>query len=286
MTAGFLLDPSEDRTFLQLHHVELQERVDGAVIRIILADSQAVYRVGILQVLTSESDIRVVARANTLEGVQRAVERVFSQSQTQGTSPRAIILLEGNMISGTVNAISELVRRAPQAKIIIQLDEKDESNIVELYLRGVRGIIPRSVSPDLLVKCIRKVAAGETWINNQSVNRLIEAYQTETTKPRSHPPLSRKELAIITCITQCKRNKEIASQLGTTEQVIKNYLGKLYDKLGVSDRLELALYGFRHQVHETISESGFLQGASVPGADIQSQPNGVSRSKRAIHAAL
>jgi DNA-binding NarL/FixJ family response regulator len=147
MTADCLLDPSEDQTFLRLHHAGLQERIDGAVIRIILADSQAVYRVGILQVLTSESDMRVVARANTPEKVQRTVERLFSQSQT---SPGTIILLEGNMISGTVNAISELVRRAPQAKIIIQLEEKDESNTVELYLRGVRGIISRSVSPDLL----------------------------------------------------------------------------------------------------------------------------------------
>jgi DNA-binding NarL/FixJ family response regulator len=286
MTAGCLLDPSEDQTFGRLHHAELQEQLDGAAIRIILAHSQAVYRVGILQVLTSEMDMRVVARPNTLEKVQWAVERFFSQPQTQGVSPHAIILLEGNIISGTVNAISELVRRAPQAKIITQLDGKDESNTVELYLRGVRGIIPRSVSPHLLVKCIRKVAAGETWIDNQSVNRLIEAYRAETTKPRNQPPLSPKEFAIITCITQGARNKDIASQLGTTEQVIKNYLRKLYNKLGVSDRIELALYGLGNQLDGAKSESGFLQSASVPAADVLSQQNGVSMLKRTIHAAL
>jgi two-component system, NarL family, nitrate/nitrite response regulator NarL len=286
MTAGCLLDPSEDQAFGRLHHAELQEQLDGAVIRIILAHSQAVFRVGILQVLSSEIDMRVVARPNTLEKVQWAVERFFGQLQTQGASPRAIILLEGNIISGMVNAISELVRRAPQAKIIAQLDEKGEANTVELYLRGVRGIISRFVSPDLLVKCIRKVAAGETWIDNQSVNRLIEAYQAETTKARNQPPLSPKELAIITCITQGARNKDIASQLGTTEQVIKNYLRKLYDKLGVSDRIELALYGLGKQLDETKSESGFLQSASVPAADVLNRPNGVSRLKRTIHAAL
>jgi DNA-binding NarL/FixJ family response regulator len=150
--------------------------VDSVLIRIIVADSQAVYRVGLIKVLSSEIDMRVVAQATTLEGAHRAVERFFSQSPTQGASPRAIILLEGNMISGTVDAISALVRRAPQAKIITQLDKKDESSVVELYRRGVRGIIPRSVPLDLLVKCIRKVAAGETWIDNQSVNRLIDAY--------------------------------------------------------------------------------------------------------------
>jgi two-component system, NarL family, nitrate/nitrite response regulator NarL len=181
------------------------------------------------------------------------------------------------MISGTVDAISELALRAPQAKIITQLDKKDESSVVELYRRGVRGIIPRSVPLDLLVKCIRKVAAGETWIDNQSVNRLIDAYRaqtTETTKTRTQPGLSPKELAIITCITEGKSNKEIAYQLGTTEQVIK----KVYDKLGVSDRIELAGHGLRHQLHKTISRSGVLQGTSVPVPVMQSKPNGLSKA--------
>jgi hypothetical protein len=78
--------------------------VDSVLIRIIVADSQAVYRVGLIEVLSSEINMRVVAQANTLEAVHRAVERFFSQSLTQGASPRAIILLEGNMMSGTVDA--------------------------------------------------------------------------------------------------------------------------------------------------------------------------------------
>jgi two-component system nitrate/nitrite response regulator NarL len=254
---------------------------DGAVIGIILANSQAVYRVGILQIFESEIDMRVVAQADTLAGVHRAVDRFFSQSPTQGASKSAMILLEGNMISGTVNVISELVRRAPQTKIIVQLDEKNEPNTVELYRRGVSGIIPHSISPDLLVKCVRKTAAGETWIDNQSVNRLLEAFRFETTaldSPRTQPRLSPKELAIITCITQGKRNKEIAYQLGTTEQVIKNYLRKVYDKLGVADRLELAVYVLRHDLHKRGSHSGFLRSASVPVPDIQGKPNGVCKA--------
>jgi DNA-binding NarL/FixJ family response regulator len=254
--------------------------VDGVLIRIIAADSQAVYRVGLIEVLSSEIDMRVVAQANTLEGVHRAVERFFSQAPTQGAPPRTLILLAGNMFSGTVDAISELVRRAPQAKIITHLGKEDESSVVELYRRGVRGVISRSVSPDLLVKCIRKVAAGETWIDNQSVDRLIDAFRaqrTETTKPRRQPSLSLKELAIITCIMQGNRNREIARQLGTTEQVIENYLLTLYRKLGVSDRLELFNYVLRHQLLKEASKSGFLQGARIHVPDIQSKPNGVSK---------
>jgi two-component system, NarL family, nitrate/nitrite response regulator NarL len=89
------------------------------------------------------------------------------------------------------------------------------------------------------------------------VNWVIEAYRSQATaltSPKSQPRLSPKEMAIITCITQGKRNKEIAYQLGTTEQVIKNYLRKIYDKLGVSDRLELALYCLHHQLHKKFSD--------------------------------
>jgi DNA-binding NarL/FixJ family response regulator len=249
----------------------------GAVIRIILADSEAVYRVGILQVLTSEIDMRVVAQADTLADVHRAVDRFFIPSPTPSASTSAIILLEGHIIPATSNVISELLSRAPQVKIIAQLDEKDEFNTVDLYRRGVRGIIPRSISPELLIKCVRKVAAGETWIDNQSVNWLIEAYRrqvTESTRPRTQPRLSPKELVIINCITQGMRNKEIAHQLGTTEQVIKNYLRRVYEKLGVSDRIELAHYGLHHQLHKKASDPGFVRRTSVPVPSIQSKHNG------------
>ena len=140
---------------------------------------------------------------------------------------------------------------APETKLIIQAVGADENRTVELYRRGVRGIISRSISPDLLVRCVRRIAAGETWIDNQSVNWVIEAYRAQAAalvSPRTQPRLSPKEMAIITCITQGKRNKEIAFQLGTTEQVIKNYLRKIYDKLGVSDRLELALYCLHNKI--------------------------------------
>jgi len=211
------------------------------VIRIILADSQAIYRVGIRKIFALEDDLRVIAQADSLENLRGALERY----------PSDVVLLEGSLLAGSSNAISELLRIAPDAKFIIQAVAADEGHTVELYRRGVRGIISRSISPDLLVRCVRRIAAGETWIDNQSVNWVIEAYRAQAAalvSPKSQPRLSPKEMAIITCITQGKRNKEIAFQLGTTEQVIKNYLRKIYDKLGVSDRLELALYCLHNKI--------------------------------------
>ena len=241
--------------------VENLEQQDSGAIRIILADSQAIYRVGMRKVFALEDDIRVVAQAETLENLYAALVRF----------PTDVVVLEGQLIAGTVDAIPELVRRAPQAKLIVQVVESDEANTVELYRRGVRGVVPRSISPDLLIKCVRKIADGETWIDNQSVSWVIEAYRSQATTltgPRTQPKLSKKELAIISCITRGMRNKEIAYQIGTTEQVIKNYLRKVYDKLGVSDRLELALYCLHHQVLKKYN----AEGEELPAQDEKSLP--------------
>jgi DNA-binding NarL/FixJ family response regulator len=218
------------------------------VIRVIMADSQAIYRVGMRKVFAVENDIEIVAQVDSLATLQAALQQ----------HPADVLVLEGNLLANKAAAVADILQRAPELKIIVQATSTDEAHTVELYRRGVRGVIPRSISPDLLVKCVRKIAAGETWIDNQSVTWVIEAYRTQASalaSPKNQPRLSPKELAIINCITQGKRNKEIAYELGTSEQVIKNYLRKIYDKLGVSDRLELALYCLHHQIHAKGSET-------------------------------
>jgi DNA-binding NarL/FixJ family response regulator len=228
---------------------------DTSAIQIVLADSQAIYCVGMCKVFALQDDIQVVAQAETLAQLHTALEQ----------SPTDVVLLEGQLIAGVADAIPELLRRAPQAKLIVQVLESDEAGTVELYRRGVRGVVPRSISPDMLVKCVRKVAAGETWIDNQSVSWVIEAYRSQTIAlngARTQPKLSKKELEIIACITRGMRNKEIAHQIGTTEQVIKNYLRKIYDKLGVSDRLELALYCLHNQLLKKYNIPGIEPAAS------------------------
>lgn len=242
-----------------------EESTTPAGIRVILADSQAIYRVGIRKIFALEDDFRVIAQVETLKNLYLALERY----------PTDVVVLEGQLISGTIDAIPELVRQAPGAKLIVQITEADESNTVELYRRGVRGVVPRSISPDLLVKCVRKIADGETWIDNQSISWVIEAYRAQAialTDPKAQPKLSKKELAIISCITRGMRNKEIAYQIGTTEQVIKNYLRKVYDKLGVSDRLELALYCLHHELLKKYSQE-------IDGTGVATEPSRPLRAK-------
>ena len=103
--------------------------VKPGTVRVILADSQAIYRVGIRKVFALEDDIRVVAQADSLENLRSAIERF----------PTDIVLLEGGMLAGTANAIPELLRLAPDVKLIVQAVAADENHTVELYRRGVRG---------------------------------------------------------------------------------------------------------------------------------------------------
>ncbi len=217
-------------------------------VRVVIADSQSIYRVGMQKIFSAEQDLHIVAQVDKLDTL-----RTLSLDP-----PADVLILEGNLLIGTTDAIPEIVGLFPEIKIIVQTANSDENHTVELYRKGVRGIIPRSISPELLIRCVRKIAVGETWIDNQSVNWVIEAYRAQAvalTDPRLQPRLSAKELSIIALITQGKRNKEIAFQLGTTEQVIKNYLRKIYEKLGVSDRLELALYCLHHQLDKKAREA-------------------------------
>jgi len=210
-------------------------------IKVILADTQAIYRVGIRKIFALEDDIRVVAQAETLGQTLATVAKHNAD----------LILFESAISSNPAEVVSEILKRAPQSKLVVVTPESDEDETMEYLRRGARGIVTRAIGPDLLVKCVRKVAAGETWLDNRAVNWVIEAYRAQAsqlTSPRHRARLTDKEMLIISGVTQGMRNKEIAFEIGTTEQVVKNYLRKVYDKLGVSDRLELALYCIHHRL--------------------------------------
>jgi DNA-binding NarL/FixJ family response regulator len=210
--------------------------------RIIVADSEAIFRVGMGKIFALEKDLEVVAQTETLQQTLTAV----------ADTPADIILFEAGLSPNPAESISEVIRRAqPGTRVIIIAHHTGEEETVDYLRRGVKGILNRSISPDLLVRCVRKVAVGETWLDNQGVNWVIEAYRNQAehgTTPKQQLRLSEKEMLIIGGVTQGLKNKDIALEVGTTEQVVKNYLRKIYDKLGVSDRLELALYSMHRRL--------------------------------------
>ena len=112
-------------------------------------------------------------------------------------------------------------------------------------------MISREIEPDSLVECVRKVANGETWLDQQGTAWVLNAYRNNAARPNGARPkvqLTPKESVIVACVTQGMKNKEIALRVGTTEQVVKNYLRKVYDKLGVADRLEFALFCLHNRI--------------------------------------
>jgi two-component system, NarL family, nitrate/nitrite response regulator NarL len=213
-----------------------------SALRLIVADSEAIFRVGMGKIFALEKDLEVVAQTENLPQTLSAVSSTSAD----------VILFEAGLSPNPAESISEVIRRAqPGTRVIIVAQRTGEEETVDYLRRGVHGILTRSISPDLLVRCVRKVAAGETWLDNQGVNWVIEAYRTQSehgVTPKQQLRLSEKEMMIIGGVTQGLKNKDIALEVGTTEQVVKNYLRKIYDKLGVSDRLELALYSMHRRL--------------------------------------
>jgi len=115
------------------------------------------------------------------------------------------------------------------------------------YLQqGFRGVVFRNVSGAALVECVHRVAAGEMWAPPQLMP--VESLDDDLVGTRVRDRLTPKEMRIVALIVQGCKNREIAVRLKTTEQVIKNYLRSIYDKTGVGDRLELALFTIHHRV--------------------------------------
>jgi DNA-binding NarL/FixJ family response regulator len=230
----------------------------GNRIRVIVADSEPIFRVGMRKIFALEDDIRVMAQTETLAQTESAIQR----------HPTDVLLMEAAIATEPGESVAALRQIAPTLKVVLIVAEQDESEILEYVRRGACGVVPRSIAPDLLIKCIRKVAAGETWLDNRCINLVIEAYRAQAMKlisPKTRTKLSAKELMIISGVTQGLRNKEIATDVGTSEQVVKNYLRKIYDKLGVSDRLELALYCVHHKL---LSNSpNVTETSAAPAAD-------------------
>ena len=210
-----------------------------APIRVILADTQSLYRVGIRKIFASEEGIQLVAQPETLGHTLEAVVK----------SPADVLLFEASLSQEPAEAVAQILERVPGLKVVVLIEKPlREHETVECVRRGVRGIVSRSIPPELLVRCVRKVAAGEPWLDKRSVHWLAEAYRAQPHPSASHVKfkLSEKEQLIVSLVTDGRRNREIAVELGTSEQVVKNYLRRIYERFGVADRLELAIYCLQH----------------------------------------
>jgi len=202
------------------------------MLKIILADNQAIFRTGVAKVLAVEDDLRIVAQADNSEKMMMALEKFH-----------ASVMIFGSDLQANLQDVVEVARRL-KTKLVLIADTGQDSR--HYLANGVSGVIYRNVSGEALVQCVRKVNKGETWV--QDTHESKETAENDLVGARVRDRLTAKELKIVALIVQGYKNKEIAVQLGTTEQVIKNYLRNVYDKIGVSDRLELALFTIHHRI--------------------------------------
>src|SRR5215472_12157249 len=210
-------------------------------IRVIVADSQAIFRAGLRKIFAVEDDIRVVGQAETLSQAIAAAKKFTAE----------ILIFEAALAERPTEALQEILKEAKDLRVIVVTETPDQELTLDLFRRGAHAVVSREIDSELFVQCLHKVAKGESWLESHAVRWVMEAYRTQGTRPpsaRTKVQLTPKEALIVSCVTQGMKNKEIAARVGTTEQVVKNYLRKVYDKLGVADRLELALYCLNSRV--------------------------------------
>jgi DNA-binding NarL/FixJ family response regulator len=144
--------------------------------------------------------------------------------------------------------------------VIILTASEDKNEFVQAMKLGCSGIVLKQTAPDLIVKSIRKVNSGEIWLDSHTTAAVMRQFSTGLEgggnssgggKGRERSPLSTREREIVALVAQGYKNKEMAEKMFISEQTVKNHLHNIFDKLGVSDRLELALYAIHKGLHLT-----------------------------------
>jgi DNA-binding NarL/FixJ family response regulator len=231
-------------------------------IRIVIADDHPIVRDGLRKLLSLEHDFEIAGEA--VNG-QQAIDIVHRLQPD-------ILLLDIRMPELDGMATLQALQADPsRTKVIILTASEERTDFVQAMRLGSRGILLKQTSPELIIKSIRKVHAGEIWMDTNTTSAVIESFANgavaapapasvppkpavKTAGARDRTPLSARELEIVQYVAQGYKNKEMAEKMFISEQTVKNHLHNIFDKLGVSDRLELALFAIHNNLHVGASE--------------------------------
>lgn len=209
------------------------------VLRILIADTEGIFRMGLQRLFSSESDLCVVCETDQPGELL---------SQTAKFQPD-VMFVQLEMLGANSHATLENIRREASAtKIVVTALAVCEDDALAFMKVGARGVILRTADPALFVKCARKVAENEVWLRKAQVAQMARMLSERTGANRPVDTLTKREKLVISCLVQGRRNREIAKHLSITEQTVKNHLRSIYDKVGVSDRVELVLYAIHQRL--------------------------------------
>lgn len=224
-----------------------------ANIRLVIADDHPIVREGLRHVIAVAGDIDLVGEAG--DG-HEAVELVRSLKPD-------VLLLDLRMPSmDGLAVIQTLQNLGLKTRVLVFTASEDKNEYVQAMKVGCAGIVLKQTATDLIVKSIRKVHNGEIWLDSHTTAAVMKQFASNvepalpvtgipvpTTKARERSPLSQREREIVALVSQGYKNKEMAEKMFISEQTVKNHLHNIFDKLGVSDRLELALYAIHKGLH-------------------------------------
>lgn len=226
----------------------VQPASEPVQIRVVLADDHPIVRDGLKKLLVLEEDIAVVGEASDGREVLDVI---------QNTKPDVVVLdLRMPHMDG-LSALEAIQRLENKPRVIILTASEDKNEFVQAMKLGCSGIVLKQTAPELIVKSIRKVHSGEIWLDSHTTAAVMRQFAAPGEVLGSHPgarnrersPLSQREREIVSLVAQGYKNREMAEKMFISEQTVKNHLHNIFDKLGVSDRLELALYAIHKGLH-------------------------------------
>ena len=199
------------------------------MVRIILADHQAIYRAGMVRVLAIEEEFRIAAQCGDGNRLLSAV----------AAFPRAIVV-----VSSTFKAeLETLIRHARRTGSRVIVIAEDVDSFHAYCFMGASGVVYRSATTASFLECVRAVVRSDKFVPPGSATP-----EEDRVGIRARAQLTEKEITILALLVEGMTNRQIAERLDTSEQVVKNKLRKIFDKTGVSDRLELALFTLHHRI--------------------------------------
>ncbi len=221
------------------HAISLPETSE--IIRVLAADSTRMNSQLLASALERDKRFQVLEPVSDARGIIAAVAK---------EKPAVVVIsaeLDDDARKG-LEVARELYTMRSETRVVMLLDASERTQVTEAFRAGARGVFCRSESLKSLAKCIHCVHSGQVWANSKELRFLLEALgealPMRVIDARGAALLSKREQEVVRCVAEGLSNREIAQRLGLTEHTVKNYLFRIFDKLGVSKRVEVVLYAY------------------------------------------
>jgi DNA-binding NarL/FixJ family response regulator len=210
------------------------------LVRVLVADSNRMNTQLLVEALARDLTLQVSEVGPSDAAILTAGEQadVLLLSSSLGETPKL-----GFQVA------KRLTEEQSKTRVVMLLDTSDRLSVLEAFRAGVRGVFCRTEPLELLGRCIHAAHAGQVWANSRELGYLLEAVSQAMPRmvdAKGLTLLSKREQEVVHCVAEGMSNREIAKRLTLTEHTVKNYLFRIFDKLGVSSRVEVVLYAFSH----------------------------------------